>query len=81
MSKQAVEGMSDIFTQETQKTTTLRFNCINPGATRTQMRATAYPSENPFSLPAPEDLMNAYVALMCDETTGVKGQVINLQPK
>lgn len=81
LSKQAVEGMSDIFTQETQKTTALRFNCINPGATRTQMRATAYPSENPFSLPAPDDLMNAYVALMCDATIGVKGQVINLQPK
>lgn len=81
LSKQAIEGMSDIFTQETQKTTTLRFNCINPGATRTQMRATAYPSENPFSLPAPKDLMNAYVALMCDETAGVKGQVIDLQPR
>lgn len=81
LSKQAVEGMSDIFTQETQKTTALRFNCINPGATRTQMRATAYPSENPNSLIAPENLMNAYVALMCDETAGVKGQVIALQPK
>lgn len=81
LSKLAVEGMSDIWTQETQKTTALRFNCINPGATRTQMRAMAYPSENPNTLLAPEDLMNAYVALMCDELAGVKGQVIDLQPK
>lgn len=81
LSKLAVEGMSDIFTQETQKTTALRFNCINPGATRTQMRATAYPSENPNTLVAPEDLMNAYVALMTDAAAGIKGQVIELQPK
>lgn len=81
LSKLAVEGMSDIFTQETQKTTALRFNCINPGATRTQMRASAYPSENPNTLLPPEDLMNAYVALMRDELAGVKGQVIDLQPK
>lgn len=81
LSKLAVEGMSDIWTQETQKTTALRFNCINPGATRTQMRATAYPSENPNTLLPPEDLMTTYVALMCDEMAGVKGQVIDLQPK
>ena len=81
LSKLAVEGMSDIFTQETQKTTTLRFNCINPGATRTQMRAAAYPSENPNTLLAPEDLMSAYVALMSDEAAGIKGQVIDLQPQ
>ncbi|MFW2177885.1 MULTISPECIES: YciK family oxidoreductase [unclassified Moraxella] len=81
LSKLAVEGMSDIWTQETQKTTALRFNCVNPGATRTQMRASAYPSENPNSLVAPEDLMNAYVNLMCDDASGVKGQVIDLQPK
>lgn len=81
LSKLAVEGMSDIWTQETQKTTTLRFNCINPGATRTQMRASAYPSENPNTLLMPEALMNAYVGLMTDEMAGVKGQVIGLQPK
>lgn len=81
LSKLAVEGMSDIFTQETQKTTTLRFNCVNPGATRTQMRALAYPSENPTTLLPPDALMNAYVALMADEAAGIKGQVIELQPK
>lgn len=81
LSKHAIEGMSDIFTQETHKTTKLRFNVINPGATRTQMRATAYPSENPETLVAPEELMNAYVALMSDDCQDVKGQVIDLQPK
>lgn len=47
LSKQAVEGMSDIFTQETHNITNLRFNCINPGGTRTNMRAHAYQEKTP----------------------------------
>ena len=81
LSKQAVEGMSDIFTQETQNTTNLRFNCINPGGTRTNMRAHAFPGENPMSLKTPEDIMGGYVFLMSDESIGVRGQVVELQPK
>jgi NAD(P)-dependent dehydrogenase (short-subunit alcohol dehydrogenase family) len=81
LSKQALEGMSDIFTQETQNTTNLRFNCINPGGTRTNMRAHAYPGENPMSLKTPEDIMSAYVCLMSNESIGVRGQVVELQPK
>lgn len=81
LSKQAVEGMSDIFTQETKNTTTLRFNCINPGGTRTNMRAHAYPGENPMTLKTPEDIMAGYVCLMSDESVGVRGQVVALQPK
>ena len=81
LSKQAVEGMSDIFTQETQNTTTLRFNCVNPGATRTNMRAHAFPGESPMSLKTPEDIMAGYVCLMSDESIGVRGQVVALQPK
>ncbi len=81
LSKQAVEGMSDIFTQETQNTTTLRFNCINPGGTRTNMRAHAFPGEDPMSLKTPEDIMAGYVCLMSDESIGVRGQVVALQPK
>ena len=81
LSKQAVEGMSDIFTQETQNTTNLRFNCVNPGGTRTNLRAHAYPGENPMSLKTPEDIMAGYVCLMSDESIGVRGQVIELQPK
>ncbi|WP_440455028.1 YciK family oxidoreductase [Psychrobacter sp. ASPA161_9] len=81
LSKQAVEGMSDIFTQETQNTTNLRFNCINPGGTRTNMRAHAFPGENPMSLKTPEDIMAGYVCLMSDDSIGVRGQVVALQPK
>lgn len=81
LSKQAVEGMSSIFTQETCKHTSLRFNVINPGATRTNMRAHAFPGEDPNTLKTPSQIMPAYVYLMTDEACGIKGQVIDCQPK
>lgn len=81
LSKQAVEGMSSIFTQETKNHTALRFNVINPGATRTNMRAHAFPGEDPYTLKTPEDIMGAYVYLMTDMASGVKGQVIDCQVK
>lgn len=81
LSKQGIEGMSDIFTQETEHHTALRFNVINPGATRTNMRAHAFPGEDPMTLKTPDDIMSPYVYLMTDEASGVKGQVIDCQPK
>lgn len=81
LSKQMVEGMSTLFTEETKNHTTLRFNCINPGATRTNMRAHAFPGEDPNTLKTPHDIMGAYVYLMTDMASGVKGQVIACQPK
>lgn len=81
LSKQSLEGMATIFTQETQNMTALRFNCINPGATRTNMRAHAFPGEDPYTLKTPEEIMPAYVYLMTDLAAGIKGEVIDCQPK
>lgn len=81
LSKQAVEGMSSIFTQETQNHTSLRFNVINPGATRTNMRVHTFPGENPYTLKTPDDIIAPYVYLMTDLASGIKGQVVDCQPK
>ncbi len=43
--------------------TSLRVNLINPGPTRTAMRAGAFPGEDPMSLPAPDAITEAFVAL------------------
>jgi NAD(P)-dependent dehydrogenase (short-subunit alcohol dehydrogenase family) len=45
VSKFATEGLSQILADEN-KHTSLRVNCVNPGATRTNMRLAAYPAEN-----------------------------------
>lgn len=78
LSKQGVEGLTTLFSQETKKHTNLRFNCLNPGATRTNMRAHAYPGENPLTVKTPETIVGAYVALMAEATAHMRGQVVNL---
>ncbi len=57
----------------------IRFNCINPGATRTAMRAKAYPDEDPKTLPTPDAIMPAYLYLMGDDSLHMNGQSIDAQ--
>ncbi|MHA3049456.1 MULTISPECIES: YciK family oxidoreductase [unclassified Acinetobacter] len=78
ISKVAVEAMNKIFASEN-SFANIRYNCINPGATRTAMRAKAFPQEDPLSLPTPESLMPAYLYLMGEDSIGMNGQSINAQ--
>jgi NAD(P)-dependent dehydrogenase (short-subunit alcohol dehydrogenase family) len=43
--------------------TNLKVNLVNPGATRTAMRAAAYPTEDPQSLKTPEEIAETFVQL------------------
>ena len=54
-SKFATEGMMQVLADEYQQR--LRVNCINPGGTRTAMRASAFPTEDPQKLKTPADIM------------------------
>lgn len=81
VSKAAVENMMQIFAAELAETSRIRVNSINPGATRTKMRANAYPAEDPRTLKQPEDIMSLYLYLMGDESVGVTGQQFQAQPK
>lgn len=80
VSKFATEGMMQILADE-YKNTSLRFNAVNPGATATAMRAKAYPAEDTAALKTPQQHMPAYVYLMSDDSIGVNGESIDLQPK
>ncbi len=73
-SKAANENMMQTLAQELQGTTQIRVNSINPGATRTQMRAAAYPAENPMDVKPAEDLMPLYLYLLSDDSNEVSGQ-------
>ena len=55
VSKFATEGMMQVLAEEYQSRH-LRVNCINPGGTRTKMRASAFPSEDPQKLKTPQRL-------------------------
>ena len=79
VSKFGVEALSQILSAEHEGQSTIRFNCINPGAVRTKMREEAYPAEDPETNPLPKEIMNLYVYLMCDESKKINGQSINAQ--
>jgi NAD(P)-dependent dehydrogenase (short-subunit alcohol dehydrogenase family) len=63
ITKAALEAMVKIYAQEIDDTT-VRANIINPGATRTKMRAEAMPGEDPASLRPPEDVAELFVAMV-----------------
>lgn len=79
VSKFGTEALSKIFAAEFTDQQNLRFNCINPGGTRTAMRAKAYPNEDPKTLPTPEDIMPAYLYLMGKDSHGISGQSFDAQ--
>lgn len=80
ISKFATEGMMQVLADEF-KNSQLRFNCINPGATRTQMRAKAFPGEEPKSIKTADQIMSTYVYLMSDISRGFTGQSLDCQNK
>ena len=73
-SKAAAENLMQTLADELEETTRIRSNSINPGATRTKMRAGAYPGEDPTTIKTPQDLMRDYLYLMGDESVGVNGE-------
>jgi NAD(P)-dependent dehydrogenase (short-subunit alcohol dehydrogenase family) len=81
VSKFACEGMAQVLAHELEEKdhTGIRVNTINPGATRTNMRANAYPAENPMSHPAPSDIMPLYLYLMGNDSIGTTGQSLDAQ--
>ncbi len=80
ISKFATEGMMQVLADELSDTA-VRVNAINPGGTRTGMRASAFPAEDPNSLKTPADIIPLYVYLMSPESQNVHGQCIDAQPK
>lgn len=80
VSKFANEGMMQVLADELDdEHHNIRVNSINPGATRTTMRASAYPAENPIHNPAPDEIMPVYLYLMGQDSAGVTGQAFDAQ--
>lgn len=62
VSKAALENMVQTWAEELHKTN-IKVNLIDPGATRTRMRAQAYPGEDPMDLKTPEELADLFLEL------------------
>jgi NAD(P)-dependent dehydrogenase (short-subunit alcohol dehydrogenase family) len=57
----------------------VRVNVLNPGRTRTAMRRQAYPAEDLETLPLPESITGAYLALLGPASRGVTGRSFDAQ--
>jgi NAD(P)-dependent dehydrogenase (short-subunit alcohol dehydrogenase family) len=76
VSKAGVEGFTQVLADEV-KSEGIRVNSVNPAATRTQMRAQAYPAEDPTTLPSPESITPIFLFLAADESVNITGQALN----
>jgi NAD(P)-dependent dehydrogenase (short-subunit alcohol dehydrogenase family) len=77
ISKFATEGFMQVLASELEHTSNIRVNSLNPRATNTAMRRAAYPAETPTDNPAPQDIMNAYLFLMGDDSAGITGRAFD----
>lgn len=76
VSKFAIEGLTQTLADEL-KEWNIRANAVNPGGTRTKMRAEAYPDEDPATLPTPEEVIPVFVYLASEESASVTGQSLD----
>lgn len=79
VSKFGIEGLSQVLAEELANVSSIRVNCINPGATNTAMRRAAYPAEAPARNPSPEQILAAYLWLMGPDSRGVTGCSLDAQ--
>ena len=81
VSKAATENLAQVFAEELENTSNIRVNTVNPGGTRTDMRAQAYPGEDPQTLKTPDEIMAPYLFLLGPDSRDINGKSIDAQPK
>lgn len=67
-SKAALETLVGAYGEEVRNISAIRTHIVDPGATRTAMRARAFPGEDPATLKGPEVVADAIVALVSADT-------------
>jgi NAD(P)-dependent dehydrogenase (short-subunit alcohol dehydrogenase family) len=78
VSKFGLEGLTQILAAEL-KERGIRANAVDPGGMRTDMRAAAYPEEDPMTRLTPEENTAVFLYLASDESRGVTGQRFKAQ--
>lgn len=68
--KAAFDNLLECYAAEVEKVSKVRVALVDPGATRTQMRAKAYPGEDPATVKPPETVANRLVQLLVNDFEG-----------
>ena len=77
-SKAAFDALLACYAQEVEKISSTRVAIVDPGATRTQMRARAYPGEDPQTVKPPVSVAEAILGLLGEDfATGTRIRVEN----
>jgi NAD(P)-dependent dehydrogenase (short-subunit alcohol dehydrogenase family) len=76
-SKAAAEVLVDCYAQEVRNTSAIRVAIVDPGATRTAMRARAYPGEDPQSVKPPEAVAARLVAMLGEQFASPHRERVN----
>lgn len=76
-SKAAAEVLVDCYAQEVRNISKVRVAIVDPGATRTAMRARAYPGEDPATVKPPEAVAERIVALLGEQFSSPHRERIN----
>jgi NAD(P)-dependent dehydrogenase (short-subunit alcohol dehydrogenase family) len=76
-SKAAFEVLLDCYAQEVRNISKVRVAIVNPGATRTAMRAKAYPGEAPASVKPPEVVADRLVNLLGEQFASPHRESVN----
>ena len=76
ITKSALETMAKVWASELENTS-VRVNVLNPGPTRTAMRSTAFPGENPNTLKSADDVAGAFIELASPNCKS-NGEIIDL---
>jgi NAD(P)-dependent dehydrogenase (short-subunit alcohol dehydrogenase family) len=72
-SKAALEALMDSYGQEVRNVSNVRTAVLDPGGTRTKMRAQAFPGEDPATLKTPDVVADAVVAMLHEDfATGAR---------
>lgn len=78
VSKFGIEGLTQILASEL-KQSGVRVNAVDPGGMRTDMRAAAYPEEDPQTRITPEENTAVFTYLASDESRDVSGERFKAQ--
>jgi NAD(P)-dependent dehydrogenase (short-subunit alcohol dehydrogenase family) len=78
VSKFGLEGLTQILAAELEERG-IYVNSVDPGGMRTEMRAVAYPGEDPMTRITPEENTDVFLYLASEESKGVTGERFKAQ--
>jgi NAD(P)-dependent dehydrogenase (short-subunit alcohol dehydrogenase family) len=81
VSKFGLEGLMQILAEELENETRIRVNSVDPGPCRTNLRAHAYPGEDPQTVKPPDRVLPLFLWLLGPEGRGTHGQALSVDPE